>query len=84
MNQVLGNADPPRTPWRGFTLLAVLGTALRLALIWSGWVDRLVLADDAFYGWGSNAAGQIGMGALEQQRPLQLLAVSTLERGRHA
>ena len=34
---------------RGLLALAVLGTALRLALVWAGWCDNRVVADDAFY-----------------------------------
>jgi hypothetical protein len=34
---------------RGLVALALLGGALRLALVWSGWCDNRVVADDAFY-----------------------------------
>jgi hypothetical protein len=34
---------------RGLWTLALLGTALRLGLVWSGWCDNRVVADDAFY-----------------------------------
>jgi hypothetical protein len=34
---------------RGLVTLALLGTALRLGLIWTGWCDNRVVADDAFY-----------------------------------
>ena len=34
---------------RGLLTFALLGTALRLGLIWSGWCDNRVVADDAFY-----------------------------------
>ena len=34
---------------RGLWTLALLGAALRLGLIWTGWCDNRVVADDAFY-----------------------------------
>ena len=34
---------------RGLLTLALLGAALRLGLIWTGWCDNRVVADDAFY-----------------------------------
>jgi len=34
---------------RGLWTLALLGAALRLGLIWAGWCDNRVVADDAFY-----------------------------------
>lgn len=34
---------------RGLWTLALLGVALRLGLIWTGWCDNRVVADDAFY-----------------------------------
>lgn len=34
---------------RGLLTLALLGGGLRLALIWTGWCDNRVVADDAFY-----------------------------------
>ncbi len=45
------NAPPPAgsAGRRGLWTLALLGTALRLGLIWSGWCDNRVVADDAFY-----------------------------------
>ncbi|HVP14200.1 MAG TPA: hypothetical protein VMS88_01575, partial [Terriglobales bacterium] len=57
---LLGPEEAPRVPAdrpgtepapgpRGLLVLAVLGTALRLALVVSGWCDNRVVADDAFY-----------------------------------
>ena len=40
---------PGATGLRGLLTLALLGGALRLALIWTGWCDNRVVADDAFY-----------------------------------
>lgn len=37
------------TGCRGLWTLALLGVALRLGLIWTGWCDNRVVADDAFY-----------------------------------
>ena len=34
---------------RGLLALVLAGTALRLALVWAGWCDNRVVADDAFY-----------------------------------
>ena len=34
---------------RGLVTLALLGVALRLGLVWTGWCDNRVVADDAFY-----------------------------------
>ncbi len=34
---------------RGLLTLALLGMTLRLALVWAGWCDNRVVADDAFY-----------------------------------
>ena len=34
---------------RGLWTLALLGAALRLGLVWTGWCDNRVVADDAFY-----------------------------------
>jgi hypothetical protein len=43
-------ADPPAGGGpRALVALALLGTALRLALVWTGWCDNHVVADDAFY-----------------------------------
>jgi hypothetical protein len=36
-------------PQGGFAALAALGMALRLLLIWSGWLDPLLPTDDAYY-----------------------------------
>lgn len=45
--------EPPApagsTGRRGLLTLALLGGALRLALVWTGWCDNRVVADDAFY-----------------------------------
>ena len=45
--------EPPTpvgsTGRRGLWTLALLGATLRLGLIWTGWCDNRVVADDAFY-----------------------------------
>ena len=73
----VGDREDRRTPARVPGLVQVRAIA-------AGQAHAAALAASALYGWGSNAAGQIGTAAPEQQLPLQLLAVSTLERGRHA
>lgn len=42
-------AEPAAAGHRGLVTLALLGMALRLALVWAGWCDNRVVADDAFY-----------------------------------
>jgi hypothetical protein len=42
-------AAAPASGLRGLLTLALLGTALRLALVWAGWCDNRVVGDDAFY-----------------------------------
>jgi hypothetical protein len=48
---VVGAASPaPASAGRrGLLTLALLGAALRLGFVWSGWCDNRVVADDAFY-----------------------------------
>ena len=73
----VGDRDDRRAPTK------VPGVS-RVRAIAAGQAHAAALADGALYGWGSNAEGQIGAAAREQQHPLQLLAVTTSERGRHA
>jgi alpha-tubulin suppressor-like RCC1 family protein len=50
----------------------------------AGQAHAAALAADALYGWGSNADGQIGAAAREQQKPLPLLATRAAPGARHA
>ena len=50
----------------------------------AGQAHAAALADDALYGWGCNADGQIGAAAREQQQPAQLIATRSVAGGRHA
>jgi alpha-tubulin suppressor-like RCC1 family protein len=70
----LGDRDDRRRPTRIADLAGVRAIA-------AGQAHAAALAADALYGWGSNAAGQLGAAATEQPRPLELLA--TQMRGRN-
>mgnify|MGYP001100851924 CR=1 FL=1 len=76
---------------RGLIALALLGTALRLGLVWSGACDNRVVADDAFYYFAiaRNVAAGLGptfdgLAATNGFHPLWLLLLTPVFALAHA
>ena len=75
----------PPSGRRGLLILALLGAALRFGIVWAGWADNRIVADDAFYYFGiarNLAAGQgatfDGLAPTNGFHPLWLLVLTPL------